>query len=302
MTSLPMRLRVATLNHKRGGYDRDSGIHDFGAVRDSLSTLEQPPHVLFMPECTYYTKFRCRPFFEFLELLQDLWGMTTTPDGQRTTVGRYQGWISTVPGSINVPGLFVETRFVRPREWYEHDEERKLLANTLLADINGHEIRLKCEHWNGSDGATGFDQQASRSGQLAQYRSLTGGDFNAAPTHPDATYPEDWGAHCDAQGTPWKRSQKGIRTSEGWKVHTTAYDAFLEHGWRDAAIEAGDLTPTVNPAAEGTSGMCIDHIAWSTRAPITLVPGSYRVHVRPGTHLSDHWLVSCELDIAPAVP
>ncbi len=299
----PLRLHVVALNLKKGGYDPSTRFHDNDKLHTMLSTLETPPHILFLSECTHYTEpvFQSAPLFDVLETLQSLWGYEEDENGHSHSKAGYSAFISKVYGSVNVPGLFIDTRYVRPLRWYD-ESQRRSLANSLTARINGHDVQLKSVHWNGSCGSTGFEQQSSQDGQMAQHAAVIGGDLNASSSHAGEHIPEDWGARCDEQGHAQKRSQKGIRMPDGsWRVFTEAIDAFLEHGWWDAGEAANDFTVTVNDWVDSGSGMRIDRIMVSDRAPIELVPDSYKVHVpKPGENeLSDHRMVSCWLEFAP---
>lgn len=288
----PFRLRVATANLKRGGYDRRTRRHDHGKLRSMLSPLKLPPHMLCLSECTSYMDFDREPLHEVLELLSSMWGEHRDEDGRAYGSIPYVPYISDVQGSVNVPGLFVDPRYVRPVVWHHPDDSRAMLANTLEALINGHPFTLKCAHWNGSRGETGFTMQADQDGQLGSRNAFVAGDFNATSSLPGEIYPADWGAQCDEADEPWKRSQKGMRTPDGWKTNTAAIDRFTEHGWKDAGAEAADFTPTA------VGGLRIDRIAWSKVSPAVLAPGSYAVH--KNRMLSDHDLVTCAFDIAPA--
>lgn len=298
----PLTLRVATFNLKGGGYDRRTRHHDHGKLRTMLSSLDEPPHILFSSECTFYDSptFFSEPQFEAEETLNSLWGFRTDSEGREFPAVQYTSRISKVHGSINVPGLFYDRRVVRPVRWYD-ETQRRSLANSLLAEINGHPIMLKSLHWNGSEGPALFDQQSCRDGQMAQHAAIIAGDFNATSSHPKESIPEDWEERCYRDNATQKVSQKGHRTPDGWRVYTGAIDAFLDHGWWDAGAEADDFTVTVNPWGDGGSGLRIDRIMVSNRTPAKLVPGSYRVHVPPdGTEVSDHRMVSCSFEIEPA--
>jgi hypothetical protein len=300
----PLKLHVVALNLKRGGYDRDTRQHDHGKLFAMLSALDSPPHILFLSECTYYTEpmVQSAPLFDVKETIASLWGYHEDEAGNTFPKTNYEAFISEVHGSVNVPGLFVDPRYVRPLRWYD-ETQRRSLANSLTARINGHDVQLKSVHWNGSGGATMFDQQASQDGQMAQHAAVIGGDFNATSSHPKESIPANWGDRCDSQGQAQKRSQKGARGPGGvWTVYTEAIDSFQEHGWWDAGEKADDFTVTVNPWVDGGSGMRIDRIMVSDRTPAQLVPGSYKVHVpKPGEkELSDHRMVSCWLEFAPA--
>lgn len=297
----PVALHVVALNLKRGGYDRTTRYHDHERLHALLSSLDTPPHILFLSECTYYTDFQSEPLFDVKETLASLWGYDEDEVGNSFPKVRYESFISKVHGSVNVPGLFIDPRYVRPLRWYD-ETQRRSLANSLTARINGHDIQLKSVHWNGSCGATLFDQQACQDGQAAQHAAIFGGDFNATSSDRREHIPEDWEEHCYQADAPQKISQKGHRTPDGWKVYTGALDAFLEHGWWDAGAEAEDFTVTVNPWVDGGSGLRIDRIMVSNRSPVRLVPDSYTVHVpKPGEdELSDHRMVSCWLEVAPA--
>ncbi len=269
-----------------------------------LSGLSTPPHILFLSECTYYTEpaFQNEPLFDAQETLASLWGYSEDNAGNTFPKARYDAFISKVHGSVNVPGLFIDPRYVRPLRWYD-ETQRRSLANSLTARINGHDIQLKSVHWNGSCGSTLFDQQSSQDGQMAQHAAIIGGDFNATSSHPRESIPANWGERCDEQGQAQKRSQKGIRGPEGvWRVYTDPIDSLLEHGWWDVGEKAKDFTVTVNRWVDGGSGLRIDRIMVSDRAPVRLVPNSYKVHVpKPGEkELSDHRMVSCWLEVAPA--
>lgn len=294
-------LHVVTVNLKRAGYDYGTRHHDHTLLRRMLSTLEHPPHVLFLSECTFYDAraYLSTPLFDALGVLDSLWGTTLDQHGHTVPAAQYTPFLSTVAGSINSPGLFIDRRYVRPRCWYPHDW-RHVLANSLHADINGHDVLLKCVHWSGSGGYTGFERLSSQDGQLAQHNAILGGDFNATSSHPKEQLPADWRELCLSQGNAHKLSQKGIRHPDGtWRVNTRALDAFLEHGWWDAGEAADDFTPTVHPDIDGGSGLRIDRIAVSNRTPATLVPGSYTVHVPDGPAVSDHRMVSCWLTFDP---
>lgn len=296
----PMTLRVVTANLKRGGYNRITRQHDHYKLHRMLSTLDEPPHVLFLSECTYYDRadLFCEPLFDALDVLDTSLGLDVDEHGHEFPRGQFMPFISKVPGSINVPGLFIDKRYVRPVQWYD-ESQRRVLANSLVAEINGQRIRLKSVHWNASGGSTLFDQQAAQDGKLAQYAAIIGGDFNATSSHPKESIPEDWGERCYRANDTHKVSEKGHRTPDGrWDVYTGAIDALLDHGWWDVGAEADDFTVTVNPWVDGGSGLRIDRIMVSNRTPVRLVPGSYRVHVpEPGTEVSDHRMVECAFEV-----
>ncbi|MDT8913557.1 endonuclease/exonuclease/phosphatase family protein [Amycolatopsis sp. PS_44_ISF1] len=300
MTLGPFRVRMLVANLKRGGYDTTTRFHDHDKLEQMLSVVDQAPHIIVLSECTHYGSYHSQPLLEVVHRLGRLWGTTTDTDGRRIPSVPYMPFISTVPGSINVPGLLVDTRYVIPQHWHGLDG-RKVHANTLVARINGERIRLKSVHWNGSTGPVGFDLQADQDAQLASEAAIIAGDFNATSSAAGDTMPADWEQHCRDHGQPWKLSQKGVRTATGWRINTGSYDRFLEHGWWDAGTAAGDFTPTINPAGGAAAQMRNDRIAISNRAPVTLVPGSYRVHVPDhGRIVSDHRALSCELDIPAA--
>jgi hypothetical protein len=296
----PFRLRVANVNLKRAGYDYSSRQHDHGLLHQMLSSLDDAPHVLFLSECTFYGErvFLSEPYFDALEVMDNLWGESRDEEGRTFPAAQYTGFLSKVDGSINSPGLFVDRRYVRPSKHYPPDW-RKVLANSLVTEINGCEILLKCVHWSGSGGYTGFAQASSQDGQLAQLAAIIAGDFNATSSAAGEIVPADWRLLCDGQGNSYKLSQKGKREPDGtWRLFTDAIDGFLDHGWWDVGAQAKDFTPTVHPVIDGGSGLRIDRIMVSDRAPVTLVPGSYKVHVpEPGTEVSDHRMVSCTFEI-----
>lgn len=299
----PLQLTVAAVNLKRGAWDYDNRRHDHAKLHTMLSSLETPPHILFLSECTYYDApmLFSEPLYDVLEVLDSALGFRADENGHEYAQGQYMPFISKVHGSINVPGLFIDRRYVRPVRWY-NETQRRSLANSLLAEINGHRVQLKSVHWNGSEGSTLFDQQSSRDGQMAQHPAIIGGDFNATSSHPKEVIPENWGARCFEQHQDQKISQKGRRAPDGtWSVYTDAIDALIQHGWWDAGELADDFTVTVNAGVDGGSGMRIDRIMVSNRTPAKLVPGSYKVHVPDeGTEVSDHRVVSCKIEIAPA--
>jgi endonuclease/exonuclease/phosphatase family metal-dependent hydrolase len=300
MVDTHFRLRVATANLKRGGYDPTTRFHDHSRLKRILSPLKHPPHVLFLSECTRYVDYDSEPLFDVLELLSTMWSNRTGPDGQPHGYIPYAGHISEVDGSVNVPGLFVDTRHVRRLRWRRPSTNRSVLANTLDAQINGHDFTLKSLHWNGSRGEYGFAMQADQDGQLGSRNAIVAGDFNTTSSADGETIHPHWGARCDQAGRPWQRSQKGVYTPSGWETNTYAYDRFVQHGWADAGAVAKDFSVTT---VTGDSDLRIDRIALSTRSPAAFVPGSYQVYRRNrDVGISDHLMVSCAIDIAPPPP
>jgi endonuclease/exonuclease/phosphatase family metal-dependent hydrolase len=293
-------VRVLVANLKRGGYDKGKRFHDHEKLEQMLSVVDEAPHIIFLGECTYYESYDSQPLLEVVHRLGRLWGTTTDADGRKIPSVPYMPFVSAVPGSINVPGLLVDTRYVVPEEWHGLDG-REVHGNTLVARINGQRLRLKSVHWNGSRGPGGFEMQADQDGQLASEAVIMAGDFNVTSSADGEVMPANWEQHCRDHGQPWKLSQKGFRTKSGWDINTEAYDRFLEHGWWDAGAAAHDLTPTINKAGGAAAGMRNDRIAISNQAPVRLVPGSYRVHIpQPGHEVSDHRALSCEFDIPAA--
>ncbi|HET6288777.1 MAG TPA: hypothetical protein VFG15_18770 [Amycolatopsis sp.] len=231
-----------------------------------------------------------------MALLGSLWARRG-PDGRVFGEIPYRAYLSQVPGSVNVPGLFLDPSVVQPRRWYPLAGSRAQLANTVTAMINGHRFRLKCVHWNGSRGETGLNEQADQDGQMGSENALYAGDFNATSSVKGETVYEDWGARCDRVGRPWMRSQKGTRRPDGtWGTNTGSMDRFLEHGWWDAGQVAGDFTPTTT---ELQTALRIDRIMLSKRSPARFDPDTYRVYDHPplstGAKKNDHLMVSGDI-------
>ncbi|UUV32250.1 hypothetical protein NQK81_02015 [Amycolatopsis roodepoortensis] len=302
MTGTELRLRTATANVKRAGYNRRTRFHDHDKLAATLCPLEEPPHALYLSECTHYTdtSHDPDPLEEVLKLLGSLW-TTRGPDGRKFGEVPYRAWISKVPGSVNVPGLFVDPRTVEPGTPYRLAGRRTQLANTLTATINGHPFRLKCVHWNGSRGPSGLIEQADQDGQVAAENALYAGDFNTTSSAEGETVYENWGALCDRVGRPWMRSQKGIRRPDGTWVTHTGMDRFLEHGWWDAGQVAGDFTPTTT---DPETALRIDRIVLSKQSPARFDPDTYAVHGHPllskGATPNDHLMVSADVIIEAA--
>ncbi|WP_037305737.1 hypothetical protein [Amycolatopsis orientalis] len=302
MTDTAVRLRVATANLKRAGYNRKTRFHEHDKLAAMLAPLQEAPHALYLSECTHYTgtPHDPDPIEEVLKLLGSLW-TTLGPDGRKFGEVPYRAWISEVPGSVNVPGLFVDPRIIQPRAWYGLAGRRTQLANTLTATINDHPFRLKCLHWNGSRGPTGLTEQADQDGQGASENALYAGDFNTTSSAEGETVYRNWGARCDRVGRPWMRSQKGIRRPDGTWVTHTGMDRFLEHGWWDAGQVAGDFTPTTT---DPETALRIDRIVLSKRSPARFDPDTYAVHGHPllgrGAPRNDHLMVSADVIVEAA--
>src|SRR5207248_5943583 len=277
----PITLRVAAVNLKRGAWSRTTRFHDFTKLGKMLATLDGPPHIIFMGECTLWDAFYKEPRFESLDQMNALWGFHMDENGHEYPVDHYLPFISREPRSINLPGLFVSAKYVRPVRWYD-ETARHVYANTLDAEIGGRVYSLKSVHWNGSFGETFFAMQADLSGQMANRATVIGGDFNSPTSDPRETHAPNWDKQC---GNPAKRSTKGTRTEDGWMTNTPL-DRTMEHGFWNAGTEAGVFTPTTR------DGVRADHILVSDQAPIELVPDSYRVHPND---VSDHWAVECQL-------
>lgn len=252
-----------------------------------IETLRQapPPHVLGLPECTYYEADHQAGLWSAVAALNSLW------EGRDV----YLPFLSSRIGSRNTPGLFVAASAVRPIRWHRGDapHTRKLLWNVLEVEVGSARVFVKVEHWNGSEGAESFAMQSALAGQLASKPTVLLGDFNATSSDPRETVPVDWAATCREAGTPWKVRQKGVRAVDGrWVVNTAPMDDLLTDGFWDAGAEADDFSVT---SADGDSSMRIDRILVSRRFNAALVPDSYRV--LPGRK-SDHHYVTCELGVA----
>ncbi|WP_410659553.1 hypothetical protein [Amycolatopsis sp. lyj-112] len=305
MTDTDLRLRVATANLKRAGYNRRTRGHEHDKLAAMLAPLQESPHALFLSECTHYTGMPFDPdpdpFEEVVQLLSSLW-VRRGPDGRKFGEVPYRGYISEVPGSVNLPGLFIDPRIITPCRRYALANSRRQLANSVTTTINGHRFRLKCVHWNGSRGETGFNEQADQDGQLASENAILAGDFNATSSAEGETVYEDWGGQCDKVGRPWQRSQKGTRRPDGtWGTNTGSIDRFLEHGWWDAGQVAGDFRVTTT---EPETALRIDRIMLSKRSPAQIDPGAYEVHEHPlrskGAQKNDHLMVSGEIIVRAA--
>ncbi|WP_336159899.1 hypothetical protein [Amycolatopsis sp. VC5-11] len=292
---------VATLNEKWGGWNAKTRRHDFSGIEANLSGLQCPPHVLFMSECTRYNDFEREAFYKMLALLDAL-PAGTDPEGQPVGQGIYDGMLSKGPFLVHGPGVFYSRPTVRPRGWHDPDDQlvREVPANSLNVEIAGRKLTLKAVHVSGRHGAVGFDAQFSLLGKFAEHPVLAGGDMNMCPTQENNPgYPMDLAREFDDNGTPWQRSTKGIPAADGtWPPYTASYDALLDHGYLDAALLAGNHTPTVNPRHGGDAWMPIDRLIVSRQAPVRFVPSTYRVH--PEKSHSDHYMVSCWARVACA--
>jgi endonuclease/exonuclease/phosphatase family metal-dependent hydrolase len=194
-------------------------------------------------------------------------------------------------GAPQQTGLFTSARMVTPVEWHAATGHwvRAIHHDMLVARVAGLETRLATIHWNGSDGPLGFDVQAARTGQLAAYPTIIGGDFNTTSSAPGERVYDDWGQRCRDAGKPWAAPQKGRQdaVSGEWRTNTESFDDLLACGWWDIGAHAGDFTTT----APG-SDLRIDRLVVSDRHPATYVKGSYRVIPCPR---SDHQYVYAEL-------
>lgn len=283
----PVRLTVATFNVKRGGWDEGARWHDHRKLVDTLSKYD-PPHILFLSECTMYRAFNSEPLWNAVARLNELWGGDDF----------YLPFLSNVPGSRNTPGLFVSARHVRPVEWYDplDRDTRGVMGNVLKACIAGMTVFLQCVHWNGAKGPAWFSIESALTGQLASRPTLLGGDFNVPSS--DVPLLENWGDVCATE--PWKRRQKGVRVGDKWVINTSPMDELLADGFWDAGQGVGDCTPTVNDWVDNGAGLPIDKIVGSRRLPARLVPGSYHVDIPDeGSRPSDHRMVRCQLDFHP---
>lgn len=281
-------VNVAVFNIKNGGWNPKTRFHDHTKLTDALAQLPAVPHLLFLPECSYFRMFAESPLWEATNRLNKL-----LPDGDF-----YYPFISQRHGHRNHPGLFVSARTVEPVAWHlPGPDSRAVLDNFLECRVAGHPAWLHCVHWDGSGGPAWFDIQSARAGQMGAKPSLMAGDFNCGSAAEKLPTAREWAERN--KRTPWKLRQKARRKNGLWTPQSEPYDDFLESGFWDAAQIAKDTTPTVNSGVDFGSEMLIDRAAGSHKLPARLVDGSYQVFIpEPGTEVSDHRMVYFELEFA----
>jgi endonuclease/exonuclease/phosphatase family metal-dependent hydrolase len=202
--------------------------------------------------------------------------------------------------------VFIRSARLRPLEHYTpdlpdvfHDQigAVELLAGGLMAPLTVRSI-----HWPHWSGEARLDEALKQTRYGAPGAcAVIGGDFNSL--YPDcethaAEFEPDW-----AQLPPHKRQHKtlppGVRSPGTLVSDRRALTVLAEAGLRSAGCIAGDMTPTVNAAADQGQGGRIDHILLSPMLAGAVVPGSYQVHVSDtGNKASDHRMVSVRLDLA----
>jgi endonuclease/exonuclease/phosphatase family metal-dependent hydrolase len=282
-----VRVRVATVNCKRGGWLEAHGRHDLDRVVAMVDGLGAATDILVLAETTGYR----------LDGDRAAWALTNQLNERLPRGERYQWFLAETGTSRNSPGVWVSSRFpvlaaqvppvarhpLPPREPHH---------NTVVVEIGGRPVTIAGVHWSGSRGLPGFQQQAALHHGLADRATILAGDFNTTSSRPVERNPDNWFAHQP----PRKWPQKGWRDRDGtWHLITEVLDSMLETGWWDAGERAGNGEPTVSSTADGGSLLRIDRILLSDAADAVLLPDSYQVG--PETDLSDHRGVVCDLGL-----
>jgi endonuclease/exonuclease/phosphatase family metal-dependent hydrolase len=202
--------------------------------------------------------------------------------------------------------VFVRSARLRPLAHYTpdlpdvfHDQTGavELLAGGLMTPLTVRSIHWP--HWSG-------EARLNEALKLTRYGApgacaVIAGDCNSLYPDCETHAPEfepDW-----AQLPPHKRHHKtlppGLRSPGTLVSDRRALTVLAEAGLRSAGCIAGDMTPTVNVAADQGQGGRIDHILLSPMLADAVIPGSYQVHVSDtGNQASDHRMVSVRLDLA----
>ena len=201
--------------------------------------------------------------------------------------------------------VFVRSTRLRPLAHYTPDLPDVFHDQTgtveLLADGLMTPLTVRSAHWPHWSG----DARLNEALKLTRYAApgacaVIAGDFNSLYPDCDTHAPEfepDW-----AQLPPHKRHHKtlppGLRPPGALMSDRRALTTLADAGLRSAGCIAGDMTPTVNAAADQGQGGRIDHILLSPMLAGAVVPGSYQVHVSDtGNQASDHRMVSVRLDL-----
>jgi endonuclease/exonuclease/phosphatase family metal-dependent hydrolase len=201
--------------------------------------------------------------------------------------------------------VFVRSARLRPLAHYTpdlpdvfHDQigAVELLAGGLMTPLTVRSVHWS--HWSG-------DARLDEALKLTRYAApgacaVIAGDFNSLYPDCETHVPEfepDW-----TQLPPHKHHHKtlplGLRSPGTLVSDRRALSTLAEAGLRSAGCVAGDMTPTVNAAADQGQGGRIDHILLSPMLAGAVIPGSYQVHVSDtGNQASDHRLVSVRLDL-----
>lgn len=201
--------------------------------------------------------------------------------------------------------VFVRSARIRPLAHYTpdlpdvfHDQAGVLHLRVAGLDPVLVVKSVQWAHWNGDvrlDEAQKLTRHAA-----PQVAAVIGGDFNSlfpdCPHHAPEFEP-DWMAL-----PPHKRTHKtlppGLRPGGRLVSDRRALAVLSEAGFTSAGCAAGDVTVTVNPAADQGQGARIDHILVSPLLAPAIVPGSYQVHAGElAERASDHRMVSVRLDL-----
>lgn len=201
--------------------------------------------------------------------------------------------------------VFVRSARLRPLAHYTPDLpdvfHDQIGAVELLADGLMTPLTVQSAHWPHWSG----DARLSEALKLTRYAApgacaVIAGDFNSLYPDCETHAPEfepDW-----AQLPPHKCHHKtlppGLRSAGTLVSDRRALSTLAEAGLRSAGCVAGDMTPTVNTAADQGQGGRIDHILLSPMLAHAVIPRSYQVHVSDiGNQASDHRMVSVRLDL-----
>ena len=294
------RIEVALFNFEAGGLKTDGSYNFAPLVR---AFLDDPnPDLILLCEAKFWHARGKRPFNA---AMKDLSVLTGRP---------YVGELFT--GPLGTAVIYDPTVLcLDASEEPDFPDKRNLARFCLRADL-GYQLHVFVEHWPYADS----EQRLARAKLLARFGTspvptLIAGDANSTSSGPHLP-------NIDWTSVPiGVRDHKGSRDQAGtWCADTRALDRLIgawdtktgrrinSAGFHNVAEldprAPNPLPPTVN----GGSGLHIDYILANQAllAAANVVPGSYRVHVPPGTDPanwpSDHRRVSCTLQIRAGSP
>jgi endonuclease/exonuclease/phosphatase family metal-dependent hydrolase len=278
-------ITVGTFNYEHGGA-RPDGTFDLAPavahIADRLPWLD----LLCLQETKGYLREGQKVLYEFAALLADRLGGTW---GAHSAIDR-------VTGAQNA--VFYRQSIFRVIRAYPDAgdlDTGPAMAGTLWLAVDGLPVPLvvKSVHWAYYSGVVRA-QQASAQANLVTSASILAGDTNCVLP----------GGPAVAARPPWENLPPHLRGHKtGFDPATGALESdveagqiLLRQGWVDLAALAKDGTATTN-ATSDRAACQIDRIAVSPYLAAGIVEGSYVVHI-PDTPVSDHRLVSAQLDLA----
>lgn len=300
MTKDAITLAIDLFNYQAGGLLSD-GRFDFSALTDSFIP-GRTPDLILLNEAKYWNRRGATPLYQATNTL---------------AAKLRRPYVALLGTGAMASAILFDPTVLAPETWNEIEFADKRQLGRFVLRGTGRRMVIVVDHWSPVDG----NARLARAKQLAPYGDadlpvLLAGDFNC--TAAGEPLPErDWMAVPEHQ-----RTYKGRQHPDGrWGPDTRPLDLLIGdwdeptarretgrawHALPDLAYATGAPAETayrattndgINIGGELLNDWMLINNAWLHAGG--LAPGSYQVHISPGTtpdeYSSDHRRISADL-------